>query len=113
MQTDHEFTKAADAFMTRVCEQLDAIDPDDLDTDLAMGVLSMEFADRSKCIMNRQTAAHQIWLAHGATAWHFDWDASAGAWVDSKGRGRLEDVLSAELTAKLGREIRIAAVAST
>lgn len=108
MQTDQEFGKAADAFMTRILEQLDEIDPDELDTDLAMGVLSMEFGDGSKCIMNRQTAAHQIWLAQGATAWHFGWDEEQRAWVDTKGRGRLESVLTEVLTNKIGHPIELA-----
>ena len=68
-----------------------------------MGVVTMEFADGTKCIMNRQTAAHQIWLAHGATAWHF---ASEGDdWIDTKGRGRLIDVLSSLLAEKLGHPV--------
>ena len=107
MKTDHEFTTAADEFMERVLARLDELDPDELDTDLAMGVLTMEFADGSKCIMNRQTAAHQIWLAHGATAWHFDWSEQDGAWIDTKGRGQLESCLSAELTTKLGHAIEL------
>ena len=71
MTSDLEFTREADRFMERVLSSLEDIDPDEVDTDLAMGVLTMEFGDGSKSIMNRQTAAHQIWLAEGAQAWHF------------------------------------------
>lgn len=106
MQTDLEFTKEADHYMEGVLDALAAIDPDELDCDLAMGVLSMEFADGSKCIMNRQTAAHQIWLAVGATAWHFE-QAADGTWCDTKGRGSLTDVLAAALSERLGRTVVI------
>ncbi len=71
-----------------------------------MGVLTMEFADGSRAILNRQTAAHQIWLAQGATAWHFAPDEE-GEWADTKGRGKLIDVLREVLAAKLGRPVAL------
>ena len=107
MTTDIEFTKLADEFMESVFTQLTELDPDELDPDLAMGVLSMEFADGSKCIMNRQTAAHQIWLAEGAEAWHFTRDEGTGDWLENKGRGRVQDVLGEILTRRLGRPITV------
>lgn len=99
---DLAFGKKADAFMEHVLGLLEDEDPDEIDPDLAMGVLSIEFADGTKCILNRQTAAHQIWLAHSASAWHFAED-DAGEWLDTKGRGRLVDVLGEVLSKKLGR----------
>ena len=103
---DIEFTRRADAFMNAFMDKLNDFDPDELDADLAMGVLSMEFADSSKAILNRQTAAHQIWLASGVSAWHFA-EAEDGQWMCTKGRGSLESVLSAVLTERLGRPIQI------
>lgn len=103
---DMEFLGRADEHMTQMLARLDRFDPDELEADLAMGVLRIEFGDGSKCIMNRQTAAHQIWLAEGATAWHFEWRPEEG-WMDTKGRGRLEDVLSAVLTRRLGRPVQL------
>ena len=105
--TDHEFTKQADAFMSEVLEALDELDPDDLDCTLAMGVLTMEFDDGTKCIMNRQTAAHQIWLAYGATAWHFEFDPAQGQWLDTKGRGPIRSVLAETIGQKLGQDITL------
>ena len=106
MSDDLDFQKRADAFMERVFSALENEDPDELDADLAMGVLTMEFADGSKCILNRQTAAHQIWLASGASAWHFE-QAGDDDWVDTKGRGNLEDVLREVLEKRLGRPVRL------
>lgn len=103
---DMAFARKADAFMERVFAKLQDEDPDELDADLAMGVLTMEFADGTRCILNRQTAAHQIWLAHGATAWHFAEDEQ-GDWVDTKGRGGLLDVLRDLLSTRLGRSIAL------
>ena len=105
MSQDLEFQKEADRFMAGMLDALEAFDPDQLDADLAMGVLSVEFDDGSKCIMNRQTAAHQIWLAHGASAWHFARDPASGHWLDTKGRGRLEEIFADVLSRRLGRRI--------
>lgn len=107
MTTDLEFAKQADQFMERIMQALTEFDPDELDPDLAMGVLTMEFADGSKCIMNRQTAAHQIWLAVGVSAWHFAHDPASGAWLSTKTGDRLEDVLAAALTERLGRPVQL------
>lgn len=109
MPTDHEFTKAADRYMEQILDQLGDFDPDELDCDLAMGVLSMEFADGTRCIMNRQTAAQQIWLASGASAWHFAQDPETGEWRDTKGRGALTDILAKTLGDRLGRRIALRA----
>ena len=105
--TDHEFSKRADSFMAEVLTTLDEIDPDELDCMLAMGVLTMEFADGTKAIMNRQTAAHQIWLAYGATAWHFAFDPETQDWSDTKDRGELRSVLAATISAKLGHTVTL------
>ncbi len=106
MSHDLEFQKRADAFMERVFSALENEDPDELDVDLAMGVLTMEFADGRKCILNRQSAAHQIWLASGASAWHFE-QVGENDWVDTKGRGKLEDVLRNVLEERLGRPVKL------
>ena len=106
MTDDRAFSKAADAYMARLFDRLQDEDPDELDCDLAMGVLSMEFADGTRCILNRQSAAQQIWLAEGASAWHFQPDDS-GEWNDTKGRGRLSEVLAAVLERRLGRAVRL------
>lgn len=107
MTNDLEFTKEADQFMGELLDALDEFDPDDVDAQLSMGVLTMEFGDGSKCIMNRQTAAHQIWLAEGATAWHFEKDETTGTWVDTKGRGELKAILSDVLSRRLGRLVSL------
>jgi CyaY protein len=100
-----DFAQRAERCMQQIQARLDAFDPDELEADLASGVLRITFADRRNCIMNRQSAASQIWLAEGASAWHFEFDASRDAWFDTKGRGELRRILGEILTRRLGREI--------
>jgi CyaY protein len=106
--SDIAFLQRADSYMADLQRQLDAFDPDELEADLALGVLKITFADGRKCIMNRQTAAHQIWLAEGASAWHFTFAPDTGQWLDTKGRGSLVAVLADILSRRLGRAIALA-----
>lgn len=107
MSGDAGFLREADAAMEQLCAQFAEFDPDEVEADLAMGVLTLEFADGSRCVMNRQSAAQQIWLAVGASAWHFARDPATGEWQDTKGRGSLREVLAAELGRKLGRPVKL------
>jgi CyaY protein len=93
--------------MQALLTKLDTFDPDELEADSAAGVIKMVFADGRVCVLNRQTAAHQMWLAEGATAWHFERDAATDTWIDTKGRGSLTSVLSDIISKRLGRTVEI------
>ncbi|HEX6812243.1 MAG TPA: iron donor protein CyaY [Planctomycetota bacterium] len=105
---DQEFLQHAEACMRAILARLDTFDPDELEADLSGGVLRIAFADSRNCILNRQSAAHQIWLAEGASAWHFARDPASGAWNDTKGRGELHQVLNGIVSKRLGRTIDLA-----
>jgi len=105
---DQQFRQRADALLDGLLEHLDTFDPDELEADASAGVIKMTFAS-GVCVLNRQSAAHQIWLAEGASAWHFEWDEAAGAWMDTKGRGSLQRVLGEILSRRLGRTIELPA----
>jgi len=100
-----EFLKLADACLERVAAWLEAFDPDEVDFTAADGVLKIEFPDRVTYVLNRQTAADQMWLAAGARAWHFDW--SGEAWLDDRDGAELYARLGEVMTAKLGRTVEL------
>lgn len=104
---DQDFLRRAESLMATLLAKLDEFDPDELEADSAAGVIKMVFADRGVCVLNRQTAAHQMWLAEGATAWHFERHAETDTWMDTKGRGSLDAVLNEVLSKRLGRAIRL------
>jgi CyaY protein len=77
----------------------DAIDASgaDFDYETVNDVLTLEFASGTKIIINKQSAADQIWVAARSGGFHFDYDATGDQWVcDSNG---------AELFAELSRLI--------
>jgi CyaY protein len=104
---DQEFLQLAETLMQDLLARLDTLDPDELEADSAAGVVKMTFADGGICVLNRQTAAHQMWLAEGATAWHFEREPATGTWLDTKGRGTLNAVLSEVISRRLGRTIEL------
>jgi len=101
------FNSRVDELLRDLVGRLDEFDPDELEAERAEGVLRLTFADGSKCILNRQSAAGQVWLAEGATAWHFTWDDAAQQWVDTKGRGGLRPILREIIVRKLGRQVAL------
>lgn len=104
---DPDFLARSEECLTSILAVLDDFDPDELEADHAAGVLKMVFADGKACILNRQAAASQIWLAEGAQAWHFSFDPQQGGWMDTKGRGELKAVLAEVLGNRLGRPVTL------
>ena len=63
---------------------LEPVDPDEIDFSTSDGVVTIEFPDKTRFVLNRQTAASQMWFAAGARAWHYDWNEPKKAWIDDK-----------------------------
>jgi frataxin-like iron-binding protein CyaY len=38
-------------------------------------------------MLTPQPPVRQLWVAFRDRAWHFDWDAAKGAWMDDRGLG--------------------------
>ena len=69
MSTDSDaagFTLAADACLEHVSSWLEGFDPDEVDYTTSDGVLKIEFPDGATFVLNRQSAAQQMWFAAGA-----------------------------------------------
>jgi CyaY protein len=80
-----------------------ALDESGIDADFELkdgGILELEFADRSKIIVNRHGAAREIWVAARAGGFHFRWDGSA--WRDTREGTELFAALSKLVSAQSG-----------
>ena len=87
-------------FAGRASEALQKLDDalrdvDGLESDLAADILTLEFEDESKFVVNSHSAAQQIWMSANMQAWHFSWDPGSRSWRDARS--------GAELFAELGR----------
>lgn len=78
---------------------------DDADVDLIDGVLTVEFANGSQLVLNRQEAAAQIWLSSVLGPAHFGYDAATGRWLDDRNGRELRETLAEALTRSTGRSV--------
>lgn len=76
---DETFRRIDDAFAD--------VDPDLAESSIAQGALTITFAGGVRCILSAQPPVRQVWVAFRDRAWHLDWDAPAGRWVDDRGTG--------------------------
>ncbi len=82
-------------------------DLDGLEVDLQMGVLTVEFSDGARYVINSHRAARQIWMAAEHNAWHFDPRSEGQRWQASKDGSELWTTVEAVLSRKLGRTIEL------
>ena len=119
MMNENRFTILADAGLTHLFETIDSAAGDDLDVDKNEGLLTIELEGGGQYVINKHAPNCQIWLSSPVSgAHHFDYDETAGGWVDTRAVSRgamasesmLEVILSSELSAVLGREIDLGAI---
>jgi CyaY protein len=102
-----DYLREVDVALARVQTFLETFDPDEVDYSTTDGVITIEFADRARYVLNRQTAASQMWFAAGARAWHYDWDAKRKTWIDDRDGHLLFDNVARVLSEKLGRKVSL------
>ncbi len=64
-------------------EALDSVE-DDLDYETGGGVLTVEFTNGTSMVFSRQPPVQQLWLACRSGGFHFEYDAAAGDWVNTR-----------------------------
>jgi CyaY protein len=104
--TDAEFESLADAVLAALERAIDRVDLDvDVQTKGA-GVLEIEFADATKLIVNRHTAAREIWVAAKSGGFHFRHDGNA--WRDTRDGSELYAALSRLVSAQSATPVILA-----
>lgn len=88
-------------------EVLGGLEHEQLDVDLAGDVLTLGFAGGERFVINAHSAAEQIWMAAGTTAWHFDFVAERGQWVAHKTGDELMTTVARVVGDKLGEVVRL------
>jgi CyaY protein len=99
------YLRLADECLERVARWCEAFDPDELDYSTTDGVITLEFPDRARFVLNRQSAANQMWLAAGARAWHYGWDEARATWLDDRDGHELFTRVGEVVSQKIGRAV--------
>jgi CyaY protein len=103
---EREFNALADGTLRHI---EDAIEQCGAEVDLEVkpgGVLELEFDDGSKIIINRHTAAREIWVAAKSGGYHFR--PHDGRWVGTRDGEELMVALARYLSEQGGRTIQLA-----
>jgi len=97
---EQAYLRAADACLERAARWLG--DLEDLDVTAADGLVTVEFDDGTRFVLNRQSAARQMWFAAGTRAWHYGWDVASASWRDDRDGHELFARLGEVVGEKLG-----------
>ena len=101
---DAKFDKLAADELKRIDAALGAVEG--IEVDSTGDVITIEFEDGARYIINSHRAARQIWLAAELAAAHYSRD-DAGQWIDTRGGGELWARIEEVLGNKLGRKVAL------
>jgi CyaY protein len=104
---DNEFLARSDQCLGKVAKWLEDLDPDEVDYTTGDGVVTIEFSSGAKFILSRQSQMKQMWLAAGARAFHYNWDAARDSWLDDKDGDELFPRLAESISEQLGHPVEI------
>lgn len=76
---ESQFNQLAEETMIAIEEAVEASDAD-IDYDNVADILTLEFTNGSRIIINKQTPLSQIWVAAKSGGYHFDYDESNLIW---------------------------------
>jgi len=102
--TETEFNQLVDATLLRIEAAIDASGAD-LDYENSSGILTLEFVDGSKIIINRQGPTQEIWVAAKSGGYHYRLDGAV--WRNTRDSSELFESLSAYVSQQAGEEITL------
>ncbi len=86
-----KFDEIVDETLMQIEDAIENLDMD-IDFDTISGILTLEFEDHSKIIINRQLATSQLWVAAKSGGFHFDYIDNQ--WLDDRDTTNLQQRLS-------------------
>ena len=101
---ESDFHERVDAMLTSIEYALESSDTD-IDSEINSGILTLEFDNRSKMIINRQTPNRELWVAAKSGGFHFHFDGAV--WRDTRSNESLESLLSRVISEQSGSVISI------
>jgi iron-sulfur cluster assembly protein CyaY len=106
--SESDYDSLAQPELQRLITSLDAIANDEIEAELASDILTIEFSDGTRYVLNSHRAARQIWLSAERSAWHFDFLPTQKSWVAAKSGDELWQTLARLVSEKLGVPITLA-----
>ena len=101
---ESEFDKRATDTLLRI-EQAIEESGADIDFEAAGGILTLEFGNASKIIINKQGATKQIWVAAKSGGFHYGY--VNGQWINDQSGAELMSELSRLVREQSGEDISL------
>lgn len=99
-----EFDEIVDETLIQIEDVIEDLDAE-IDYDTVSGILTLEFLDHSKIIINRQIATLQLWVAAKSGGFHFDYKDNQ--WLDDRDSKTLQQKLSELVSEQAGKTLII------
>jgi CyaY protein len=99
-----EFNEIIDETLIQIEDAIEDLDSE-IDYDTVSGILTLEFSDQSKIIINRQIATLQLWVAAKSGGFHFDYKDND--WLDDRDSTSLQQKLSELISEQAGETLQI------
>jgi CyaY protein len=109
--TEQAFERVADEALRELEGALG--DLDGVEVSLQMGILTLEFPDGTRYVVNSHRAARQIWMAAERNAWHFDYQPGQQRWVAAKSGDELWSAIASVTARKLGHAVDLGKAAAS
>jgi len=87
MMDEQDYRSLIDATFRHIDDAFGDVDPDQAESNLSQGAVTIVFPGGVRCIVSPQPPVRQVWLAFRDRAWHFNYDASSRKWMDDRGQG--------------------------
>jgi CyaY protein len=104
--TDSDYLSRAEAVLAAVERAVDEADAD-IELERSGNVLTLEFENRTKIIVNLQPPMSEIWIAAKAGGFHYRY--IDGEWRDTRGGTEFFSALTAYATEQAGEPVRFTA----
>lgn len=99
-----EFNQLVDATLAKIEQAIDASGVD-IEYETASGILTLEFEDGSKIIINRQGANQELWVAAKSGGFHYRWDGSA--WRNTRDGSEFFEAVSTCASQQAGEAVKL------
>jgi CyaY protein len=101
--TDSDYLSRAEAVLAAVERAADEADAD-IELERSGNVLTLEFENRTKIIVNLQPPMSEIWIAAKAGGFHYRF--RDGQWLDTRSGTEFFSALTAYATEQAGEPVR-------
>ncbi|HLQ24421.1 MAG TPA: iron donor protein CyaY [Acidiferrobacterales bacterium] len=106
MMNDAEFQQQVADTLLRIEQAVEASGVD-IEFENAGDILTLEFENGSKIIINKQGAAKQIWVAAKAGGFHYNYDAAQNRWLNDQTGAELMQELSRLVSTQAGSPVSL------